>query len=245
VVSPTTFSDEQHLPQISARSSLGSDFLSGGEDVVMRRTFVAIAIAFLAALTLAAGILAIGGTDTDNIERALRLTARFSFLLFWCAYAGGSVAAVTGRLRVLRRHGRDFGLAFAAAHSIHLLLVIWLYQIATGPLLPVPLATFFGIGLFWMYLLALFSIPSMSRLLGATIWRSIRLIGLEYIMIAFQRDFIIGTVHAVTAKQLVNYLPFAVLGLIGIGLRICGWMGLSLPSLDAEKQPWSGPVGET
>jgi hypothetical protein len=210
----------------------------------MRRTFVAIAIAFLAALMLAAVIIAIGGTHADNIERALRLTARFSFLLFWCAYAGSSLAAVTGRLRVLSRHGRHLGLAFAAAHSIHLLLVIWLYQIATGPPLPVPLATFFGIGLFWMYLLALFSIPSASRLLGATTWRSLRLIGLEYIMMAFQRDFIIGTVHAITAKQFVNYLPFAVLGVAGTGLRICCWRGLSLRSLDAQKQRWPGPVGE-
>jgi hypothetical protein len=212
-------------------------------------------VAFLAALMLAAGSLAIGGTDADNVERALRLTARFSFLLFWCAYAGSSLAAVSGRLRLLSRHGRDFGLAFAAAHSIHLLLVIWLYQIATGPLLPVPLTIFFEIGLFWVYLLALFSIPGLSRLLGATIWRSTRLIGLEYIMMAFQRDFIIGTVHAITVEQLVNYLPFMVLGLTGTGLRICGWMGLSLPWIYGQKrhllasnsagcfQPWR-PAGE-
>jgi hypothetical protein len=58
---------------------------------------------------------------------ALRMTARWSFLLFWVAYAGGALATLFGpALAPLSGRGREFGLAFAAAHLVHIGLVIWL-----------------------------------------------------------------------------------------------------------------------
>lgn len=180
--------------------------------------------AFIVALGLTAVVLASNGTNGEGIRRALRLTARFSFLLFWCAYASGSLAALWGsRFRAMARYGREFGLAFASAHSIHLGLVIWLYQISAAPPLSDAMATFFSVGLLWTYLLALFSIQRLSGMLGAKLWRGMRLVGLEYIMLAFQADFVPGSLHA-DPKHLITYVPFAALGLAGTGMRIVSWM---------------------
>ena len=122
---------------------------------------------FVVALSLAVLVLTIGGIDADNLRRALRLTARFSFLLFWCAYAGGSLAVLFGdRFRPLAQQGRTFGLAFASAHSIHLVLVVWFYRLSPEPPISTQGAVFFSIGVLWMYLLALLSIERLSKTLG-------------------------------------------------------------------------------
>ena len=55
------------------------------------------------------------GTGKTGTVAALQMTARFSFLFFFLAYAGGGLAVLCGpTLRPIERHGRDFGLAFAA-----------------------------------------------------------------------------------------------------------------------------------
>ena len=82
-------------------------------------------MAFGIALVLAAAVLAIKGVDAKSLVIALRLTARWSFLLFWVAYAGGAMATLFGpALEPLARRGREFGLAYAAAQLIHLGLVV-------------------------------------------------------------------------------------------------------------------------
>jgi hypothetical protein len=178
---------------------------------------------FVVALSLAVLVLTIGGIDADNLRRALRLTARFSFLLFWCAYAGGSLVVLFGdRFRPLAQQGRTFGLAFASAHSIHLVLVVWLYRLSPEPPISTQGAVFFSIGVLWMYLLALLSIERLSKTLGPRLWRKMRLVGMEYIMLAFQSDFLFHALPA-NAKHLLLYAPFAILGVAGTAFRIASW----------------------
>jgi hypothetical protein len=63
--------------------------------------------------------------SANALVTALRLTARWSFLLFWMAYTGSAMGALFGpAFEVLARRGREFGLAYAAAHLIHLGLVV-------------------------------------------------------------------------------------------------------------------------
>ena len=82
--------------------------------------------AFLIAFALAAIVLAIFGAGERGTELALRVTARWSFLLFWLAYAGGAMAMLWGqRLGGLARRRRELGLAFASAHLVHVGLVLW------------------------------------------------------------------------------------------------------------------------
>jgi hypothetical protein len=68
----------------------------------------------------------------------------------------------------LAQRGRDFGLAFAAAHLIHIGLVVRLYGVSARPPISDQGFLFFGIAILWTYILALFSVEWLSRLLSRT-----------------------------------------------------------------------------
>jgi hypothetical protein len=170
--------------------------------------------AFLIALALAVIVLVIFGVGERGASIALRATARWSFLLFWFAYAGGAMAWLCRpRLDGLARHGRELGLAFASAQLVHVGLVLWIIHIATGP---TGAMVFFWVGIFCTYLLALFSVPRLRDALEPRLWRIFRTIALEYIALAFTADFI--TQHPARLGTL-SYLPFALMLVSGAGLR--------------------------
>ena len=124
------------------------------------------------ALALAVIILVIFGVGERGTAIALRATARWSFLLFWLAYAGSAIAWLCGpRLDGLARHGRELGLAFASAQLVHVGLVLWIIHIAKGS---VGAMLFFWVGMFCTYLLALFSLPRLRDALDPRLWRIFR-----------------------------------------------------------------------
>jgi hypothetical protein len=171
-------------------------------------------VAIGVALALAVAVLAVKGTDAKSIGAALRVTARWSFLLFWVAYAGGAIATLFGpALAPLARRGREFGLAFAAAHLVHIGLVVWLYRVLNRLPLSGPLSVFFAIGIVWTYLLAALSFGGLSEALGPRHWRWLRFVGMNYILLAFARDFVLSVIHSGIAHQelwrAVEYVPFA------------------------------------
>lgn len=176
--------------------------------------------AFGTALILAILVLAREGTDVVGIRQALRATARWSFLFFWMAYVGGPLNTLFGRtFRALAKRGRQFGLAFASAHLVHAGLLLWLYQISLRPPVSTRTLVFFGGALFWTYLLALFSIPTLSRLLPSRVWRIIRTLGVEYIALAFLVDFGKNAFRG-PAFDVLAYLPFLALCATGLVLRL-------------------------
>jgi hypothetical protein len=172
-------------------------------------------VAFGVALGLAASVLAVHGVDDKGLRRALQVTARWSFLLFWMAYSCTAITALLGpALEPLARRGREFGLAYAAAQLIHLGLVAWLFQMTSH----LPLAgqgfVFFMIGIVWTYLLALFSVGMLSKTLGSGGWRALRVLGLNYILFAFAMDFVPLGIHAIVhyePRRLIGYAPFAMM----------------------------------
>jgi hypothetical protein len=169
--------------------------------------------AFCAALGLAALVLVILGPGVRGTIVALKLTARLSFLLFWSAYTAGAMAALFGpAFEPLKRHAREFGLAFASAHLVHLALVAWLTYIGAAPARGV--FVFFGVAALWIYLLALFSISRLQQALGSKGWWFLRVVGLNYIAYAFAKDFL-GDQQIGNIKYMVGYLPFAVLSVVG------------------------------
>ena len=178
--------------------------------------------AFVTALALAAIALAVFGSGDRGTVQALRVTARWSFLLFWLAYAGGAMARLFGpRFDGLARRGREFGLAFASAHLIHVWLLLWLFHITGKPPAGGSNLVFFSVGLVCTYLLALFSLPRLREALGPRLWRTFRTIALEYIALVFAVDFILGPLQSVgLGKYPLSYLPFAVMLTVGAGLRI-------------------------
>jgi hypothetical protein len=165
---------------------------------------------FLAAVAITAVALLLRGADNKSTRLALELTARFSFVLFWLAYAGGAVAALF-RIDALAGRGREFGLAFAAAHLVHVGLVIWLGILMGRVPLSGGLLLFFLAGLFFTYLLAFLSFGG-AKALGP-LWRPLRFVGMNYILIAFARDFVLPVIHPkptqYNAAHVLAYAPFA------------------------------------
>ena len=170
--------------------------------------------AFGVAFAMAATVLADARIDADSMVAALRLTARWSFVLFWMAYVAGPMGVLFGpAFAPLARRGREFGLAFASAHLVHIGLVVWLYVILHHAPLSGGLLVFFMIGIFWTYLLAVLSFGGLARALGPILWRLVRVLGMNYILIAFGYDFVLSVVHNGVVHQgfryLVEYVPFA------------------------------------
>jgi hypothetical protein len=169
--------------------------------------------AFCAALGLAVLVLVALGPGERGTVVALQVTARFSFLLFWPAYAAGAMTALFGpAFEPFKRRAREFGLAFASAHLVHIGLVAWITYIGHAP--PRGTFVFFGVAVLWTYLLALFSISRLQQALGSRGWWFLRVVGLNYIAYAFASDFL-GYPQLGSVKYLVGYLPFAVLSVIG------------------------------
>jgi hypothetical protein len=152
----------------------------------------------------------------------LQVTARWSFLLFWLAYAGSATATLFGsRFARLARRGRDLGLSFASAQLVHVGFVLWLYHIATEP---IGAMVFFWVGVLLTYLLALFSLPQLRDALGPRLWRISRTIALEYIALVFASDFIFLPLHAGYDRYPPSYLPFALMLVAGASLRCAAFV---------------------
>jgi hypothetical protein len=215
----------ERSPRTLSTSTSHASFAKEGDKLVPNLvkhtspTFLWMGGAFGVALGLALCVLAIKGIDTESLKVALRVTARWSFLPFWIAYSAGALAILFGpAFEPLAKRGREFGLAYAAAQLIHLGLVVWLFQISARPPLSGLLAVFFSVGLFWTYLLALFSFGGLSKLLGSEGWHTLRVVGLNFIMLAFARDFVPTAMHGAEnygVWRLIQYAPFAALCVAG------------------------------
>jgi hypothetical protein len=178
------------------------------------------------ALALAVVVLAGYGTGPDGIGQAVRYTARWSFLFFWLSYTGGAMAILFGpAFAGLARSARNLGLAFAAALQVHIGLVVWLGVVIGQIPLQGGLLLFFLVALFFSYLLALLSFGVGMRMLGR-LWRPLLLLGATYILIAFGRDFVLGALDQTNQHwpYAAEYLPFALLSLIAIPLRLAAFL---------------------
>jgi hypothetical protein len=179
------------------------------------------AAAFAVNLCLAAIVLAFRGAGAHGTEAALAATARVQFLWFWAAYAGGALANLLGPAFLpLKRHGREFGLAFAAALVVHLSLVGWLCYIGAAPARGVFI--FFGAAAALAFLLAGFSFGELHTLLGSRGWRWLRFVGMNFILYAFFTDFMHDPLHGGT-RHLIEYLPFAAMTVVAPLLRLAAW----------------------
>jgi methionine sulfoxide reductase heme-binding subunit len=169
--------------------------------------------AFLASVALGVAVLSVFGAGHKGTIIALQMTARWSYCFFLPAYVGGALTSVFGAMfQPLARRARDLGLAFASAHLTHLSLVGWLYYISPRPPVSAATAIYFGIAAILVYVLALFSIPTLAARLPPRVWWWLRTLAMEYIALAFLRDFLHQPFHQGLA-HLLAYLPF--IGLAG------------------------------
>ena len=179
--------------------------------------------AYLGSLAIAGFALAALGAGDRGTTFGLQLTARWSYCFFILAYVGGPLATLFGAVfqRVARR-GRELGLAFASAHVTHLCLVVWLFYISAKPPEPTSSVLYFGIAALLTYLLALFSFPTLLAKLPPSLWWGLRTLGMDYIAIAFLRDFLHGQFSG-SVLHLVGYLPFIAAGLAAALIRIAAY----------------------
>jgi len=177
------------------------------------------AASFVVALALAVTVLAIFGDGETGTALALRVTARWCFVLFWLAYAGGALGKFCApRLAVLAHHSREFGLAFAVALSVHIGLVLWLLDVAADQR---TLMLFFWAGVACTLLLALFSLPRLREWLGPRLWRILSEAAMQYIALVFAVDFIVDPLQASGVDRYpLSYLPFVIMLIGGAVLRI-------------------------
>jgi hypothetical protein len=180
-------------------------------------TMLWITLSFVVAAALAAIVFGIVGAQ-DRVGVALRVTARWSFLLFWLAYTSSAIAILWSPLfSTLARHSREIGLAFASAQLVHVGLIL-LSGSGSG-------MAFFWVGIAFTYLLALFSVPRLRDVLGPRLWRIFLAIALNYIALVFGADFIEGPLkRGGVANYPLSYLPFALMLMAGVGLRIAAFL---------------------
>jgi hypothetical protein len=177
---------------------------------------------FVVALASTAVMFAAFGAGSRGTALGLEVTARWSFLLFWPAYAGSAAATLFGgpRFAGWARRGREFGLAFASAQLVHVGLVLWYYHIASER---VGLMLFFWAGVLCTCALALFSLPRLRTALGPRLWRIFRTVALEYIALVFAADFIRLPLREGYENYPPSYLPFAVVLVASAGLRLAAF----------------------
>jgi hypothetical protein len=178
------------------------------------------------ALALAVAVLAGYGTGPDGLRLGLRVTARWSFLFFWLSYAGGAMAILFGTAFAgLAGQARALGLAFATALLVHLGFVVWLGVVIGQIPLQGGLLWFFLVAVFFTCLLALLSFGIGTRSLGP-LWQPLLFLATTYILIAFGRDFVLGALDRKAQQWLyaAEYLPFALLSLIAIPLRLAAFL---------------------
>jgi len=161
--------------------------------------------AFGVALAIATVVLIVQGADNKGTRLALELTARWSFLLFFLAYVGNAMATLFG-WTALKGRSREFGLSFASAHLVHIGLVVWLGMILGRVPLSGGLLLFFLIALFWTYLLAGLSFGGVKAL--GSVWPPLRFIGMNFILIAFGRDFVLPVIHPKPGQANLGHFLF-------------------------------------
>jgi hypothetical protein len=185
------------------------------------------AVAFLVSLALAIAILVRFGAGESGTALALRITARWCFLLFWGAYAGSAAARLFGTrcfgvFTALGRYGREFGLAFAAALLVHVGLVFWIMAVAADQRSPMLI---FWAGVVCTGALALSSLPRFRQMLGPRLWRIGCTLALEYIAFVFAVDFVVEPLRAGGEHAYpLTYLPFVLMLLGGAALRLFAYV---------------------
>lgn len=156
----------------------------------VRRRTAPIALGGLA-LAAALAILAYaghGGGD-EGLRMAARYSARLSFLMFLFVFLLRPLSTAMPGLRSLRRDRRGFGLAFAAAHFVHLAALI-AYLAAIGEP-PNPITVIFGgFGYVLLAAMALTSTDAAMRALGPARWRLLHTVGLYYLWFIFAYTYL-------------------------------------------------------
>lgn len=177
-------------------------------------------------LALILSVLAVGigfgwGQGLEEQWRlAARYTARVGFPIFLLTYAASSLAKLWpgDATRSVLRHRRQWGLAFAFTHSVHLVALVMAYAVVSQwP----SASTLAGGGLAYalLYAMAITSNDASQRALGRW-WKRLHTLGIHWLWFIFAFSYA-GRI-ADPARQLEGVV-FTVLALAALGLRVLAW----------------------
>lgn len=174
-------------------------------------------------IAVAAGVAAIAlgarvGSDAlEQARLAARWTARASFLVFLVVYCAPAAMRLfpSPMMRAIVRRRRQWGLAFALAHTIHLAALTH-YMLLSGETRPVPVWILTGGAYALIYALALTSNDASQRLLGRG-WKRLHRIGIHYIWFIFLLSY--ASRIAEPARMHIG-LVFVPIMLAALGLRL-------------------------
>lgn len=135
-------------------------------------------------LTIALGF-AVGADALEQARLAARWTARASFLIFLVVYCAPAASRLfpSPLTRAVVKRRRQWGLAFALAHFIHL-GALTNYMLLSGEGRPVPVWILTGGCYVLIFLLAITSNDASQRLLGRW-WKRLHRFGIHFIWLNF------------------------------------------------------------
>ena len=178
-------------------------------------------IAFAAGVAAIALGATVGADALEQSRLAARWTARVSFLVFlivYCAPAATQLFPSPVTKAVLRRR-RQWGLAFALAHGIHLAALTH-YMLLSGEGRPVPVWILTGTAYALTFALALTSNDASQRLLRRW-WKRLHRTGIHYIWFIFLLSY--ASRIPDPARMHIG-LVFVPIVLAALGLRLAARM---------------------
>lgn len=130
--------------------------------------------------------LAAYGQTVEAAQALTRFTARISLFVFALVFAASALHILlhSDFTRELLRHQRQWGLAFAYSHTIHLFAILLFFRLS-GNSPPVLSLIFGGMGYVLLYVLAFTSNNEAVKRLGATNWKRLHKIGVFYLWFIF------------------------------------------------------------
>jgi DMSO/TMAO reductase YedYZ heme-binding membrane subunit len=173
----------------------------------------------IGSLAVVAATLAAHGTGADGAALAARYTARFSFGLFLIAFLAAPLARrfPSDTTRMLVRERRGIGLAFAAAHFVHLAALIAAYVLMSDASPSLRTLVFGGFGYVVIAVMAATSNDAAQRALGARTWRGLHTFGIYYVWFIFAFTYA-GRIAA--RPDMVEYWVLMTLGVLALAFRI-------------------------
>jgi methionine sulfoxide reductase heme-binding subunit len=155
----------------------------------------------------------------EAVRHVIRFTAQSSLLLFCTAFVASSLARLwpSAATRFLRRHRRQFGLAFAVSHGLHAVALVTLARTAPAVfagLTDLPMYVFGGLAYSFIIAMAATSFDRSAAWLGPRRWRVLHLIGGWDLWLTFLVSEGKRAVHD------VSYLPYLAVLFAVLALRL-------------------------
>ena len=177
---------------------------------------------FLGTISLLGGLsaawLASVELSDDNIRVATRSTVRVAFVLYLVVLVARPLQQLLRKdwTAALLRNRRLVGVAFAAAMTAHLGLII--YRFKTPPILDLPPPNLVGYGAYAVfYLMLITSFDRPKRLLGPRAWKILHRTGLVWAAIVF--------VAPQSLEEFADpvFLTYLVAFLLALSIRVTAW----------------------